>query len=166
MPAQLACIVMFIRLDARRCLCYNVGYEFDSFCGEEVINTMTHDLRTRFQRGDVLAIALVAILALAVMLCFLPNGGDAGGMVEIYRDGERIATLPLQEDAETEIGGAYRNVITVSGGRTAITQSDCPGGDCVHSGWIDGVGRSFVCLPNRVEVRIVGTESEVDFVVG
>lgn len=127
---------------------------------------MAHTLRTRFQKGDVLAIALVAILALAVMLCFLPGRQSAGGMVEIYRDGELAASLPLHEDAEMHIDGAYRNVITLSGGRAAITWSDCPGEDCVHTGWIQGVGRSIVCLPNRVEVRITGIETDVDFVVG
>ncbi|MBQ8917117.1 MAG: NusG domain II-containing protein, partial [Oscillospiraceae bacterium] len=49
--------------------------------------------------------------------------------------------------------------------RACIAQSTCPGEDCVHSGWISSPGRSVVCLPNRVEIRITGS-SEVDFVVG
>ena len=48
----------------------------------------------------------------------------------------------------------------------AITGSDCPGEDCVHSGWIKASGRSIVCLPNKVEIRIVGQSDDVDFVVG
>jgi len=46
-----------------------------------------------------------------------------------------------------------------------IAESTCPGNDCVHSGKIHSAGRSIVCLPNRVEIRITG-ESDVDYVVG
>ena len=57
-------------------------------------------------------------------------------------------------------------MITVSQGKVSITSSDCPGMDCVHSGAISASGRSLVCLPNGVEVRIVGRTDDVDFVVG
>ena len=63
-------------------------------------------------------------------------------------------------------GGEYKNVITVSEGAISITASDCPGEDCVHSGAIRTSGRSIVCLPNEVEVRVVNAASDVDFVVG
>ena len=65
------------------------------------------------------------------------------------------------------VGGLYTNRITVRGGRIAITESSCPGEDCVHSGWIDRPGRSLVCLPNRVEIRLEGpaAEDDVDAVV-
>ena len=60
----------------------------------------------------------------------------------------------------------YTNRIEIKDGKVFITESDCPGEDCVHSGWISEGGRSIVCLPNRVEIRIEGeTESEVDFIV-
>ena len=85
-------------------------------------------------------------------------------MAVVYQDGQRIKELSLSEDAEFVVEGAYTNKIVVENGRAAITESDCPGTDCVHSGWIHEVGRSIVCLPNRVEIRLEGA-SEVDFVV-
>ena len=127
---------------------------------------MQAPLRTRFQRGDILAIALVLVLALAVALAFLPGREEAGGMVEIYQDGNLIRSYSLDEEVTMEVPGDYSNVISISGGRAAITQSTCPGEDCVHSGWISSAGRSIVCLPNRVEIRIVGAQADVDFVVG
>ena len=52
-------------------------------------------------------------------------------------------------------------------GAVAVTASDCPGNDCVHSGWISAAGRSIVCLPNRLEVRITGGAGDgVDAVTG
>ena len=82
----------------------------------------------------------------------------------IYQDGSLIRELSLGTDTEVVIEGDYKNVVTIKDGKAAITRSDCPGTDCVHSGWIHEAGRSIVCLPNRVELRIEGV-SEVDFVV-
>lgn len=124
------------------------------------------NMRFRFRRGDLLAIAAVAVIAVAVALAFLPRG-DAGqnAAVQIYQDGQLIRELSLQAEETIQITGSYTNTVTVQNGKVAITHSDCPGADCIHSGWISTPGRSIVCLPNRVEIRITGT-ADVDFIVG
>ena len=122
-------------------------------------------MRLQFQKGDVLAIALVMVLALAVGLLFLPRPAE-GALVEIYHDGKLVKTIPLDGNEEYILVGDYTNVIRVDGGKVSITVSDCPGQDCVRSGAISSPGRSLVCLPNGVEVRIVGQSGDVDFVVG
>lgn len=119
----------------------------------------------RFQKGDIFAIALVVALAVITVFCFLPKESESC-VAEIYQAGERIETLDLREDQTVLVTGKYHNTVTVSGGKVSITASDCPGEDCVHSGAIDAPGRSIVCLPNAVEVRVVGAASDVDFVVG
>ena len=78
----------------------------------------------------------------------------------------QLKTLSLDEDTCFAISGAYTNEITVKDGQIAITASDCPGEDCVHSGSGGSVGRSIICLPNRVEIRVVAGQTDVDFVVG
>jgi hypothetical protein len=123
-------------------------------------------MRLAFQKGDWIAIGLVIAMAVCVLLPFLPSRGNAPDSVQIWQDGILLDTLPLDQDGEYIIDVPYRNVITVRNGQAAITESSCPGADCVHSGWIGHTGRSIVCLPNRTEVRIVGIDSDVDFVVG
>jgi hypothetical protein len=123
-------------------------------------------MRLAFQKGDWIAIGLVITMAVCVLLPFLPSRGNAPDSVQIWQDGILLDTLPLDRDGEYIIDAPYRNVITVRNGQAAITESSCPGADCVHSGWIGHTGRSIVCLPNRTEVRIVGIDSDVDFVVG
>lgn len=118
----------------------------------------------RFQKGDLVAVALVVLLALAML--FLPATAEEPAQAEIYQNGKKIATLPLSHDGSFTVEGAYTNVITVEDGRVFISASTCPGQDCVHSGAIASTGRSLVCLPNGVEVRIVGKSDDVDFVVG
>ena len=106
------------------------------------------------------------VLAAAVALFFAPGRGTAeNAMVQIFRDGKLMQELSLESDQSILITGEYENTVVIRDGRACIAQSTCPGEDCVHSGWISSPGRSVVCLPNRVEIRITGS-SEVDFVVG
>ena len=123
------------------------------------------NMTLKFCKADILAIAMVAALAILVSIIFWTSvGSEEGNMVMIYQEGKLIQELSLDHDTEFVIEGDYENVVTVKDGKAAITKSDCPGPDCVHSGWIHEAGRSIVCLPNRVELRIEGA-SEVDFVV-
>ena len=127
---------------------------------------MTKPEHLRFRKGDVLAIVLVAVIAVVVAVCFLPKSQTGPVQAQIYQEGVLLKTLPLDTDTSFEVTGKYTNTITVENGKIAITASDCPGEDCVHSGAIHSSGRSLVCLPNEVEVRVVNSQSDVDFVVG
>lgn len=122
------------------------------------------DKRLRFRKGDLLAAALVLLTAVLVFLCFLPKGDAA--YAEVYLKGELLHKLPLDRDTEIMVEGEYRNTVTVADGKIAVTASDCPGEDCVGFGWSSTTGRSIVCLPNGLEIRIVSGQSDVDFVVG
>lgn len=123
------------------------------------------EMRLTFCKGDIFAIVLVAALAILVSVFFwTKTGSEEGSVVLIYQEGELLKEIPLNETTEFVVEGAYTNKILVKDGKAAIIESDCPGTDCVHSGWIHEAGRSIVCLPNRVEIRIEGA-SEVDFVV-
>lgn len=127
---------------------------------------MTSIEKIRFQKGDWIAVVSVLFLAVLVALCFIPRSRQQADFAEIYQNGEKIKTVSLNEAQSFIVEGKFRNEITVKDGKIAITHSDCPGEDCVHSGWIKSSGRSIVCLPNKVEIRIVGQSDDVDFVVG
>ena len=124
-------------------------------------------IRLTFCRGDAVIIFGVILLAIFIGVFFVMKiGTDRGTMVCIYQDGIKIQELPLWKDNEILIQNSYTNKLAVKDEKAAIVESDCPGMDCVHSGWIGGKGRSLVCLPNRVEIRIEGEkDSEVDFIV-
>ena len=120
----------------------------------------------RFRKTDLIAIAIVVVLAAAVLLAFMPSSDTSPAQIAIYQDGELIKTLSINESQKFEISGKYKNTVTIQDGKVAITQSNCPGSDCVACGWIANSGRSIVCLPNGVEIRILSQDSDVDFVVG
>ena len=123
------------------------------------------EMKLTFCKGDIFAVVLVAAVAILVGVFFWTSvGTEEGSMISVYQDGKLIKEISLNDTTEFSVEGAYTNVISVKDGKAAITESDCPGTDCVHSGWIHDAGRSIVCLPNRVEIRVEGA-SEVDFVV-
>ncbi len=119
-----------------------------------------------FKIGDFLAIGAVLLLAVFTFLAFLPRGEQEAVSAQIYRGGQLLKTVSLDKPQQFPVEGDYCNVITVEDGKISITDSDCPGQDCVHSGAIRSPGRSLVCLPNALEIRVVSGESDVDFVVG
>lgn len=127
---------------------------------------MDQNMRLSFRKGDWAAIFLVVLLIAATALAFFPRQTSSeNAVVQIYQDGTLLGSYPLKQDTVIPVTGAYENTVTIHGGKAAITASSCPGEDCIHSGWISSPGKSIVCLPNRVEIRIVGA-SDVDFIVG
>ena len=124
---------------------------------------MREQERLAFRKGDGVAIGAVILTALALLAFFLASSGnEEAKSVRIYRNGEMIREMPLTENGEYLVTGIYENRIEIRDGKVAITRSSCPGEDCVHSGWISQTGRSIVCLPNRVEVRIEGSAADDD----
>lgn len=118
----------------------------------------------RFLPADLLAVAAVVLLAAVIFILFLPSDSQ-GACAQVYQNGRLLHTLSLNQDRELAVTGDYCCTVTVKDGAVAVTESDCPGEDCVHSGWIRSPGRSIVCLPNALEIRVVGQTGDVDFVV-
>ena len=122
-------------------------------------------MNLRFKKGDAAVIAAVLLVAIFTFLCFLPKHSPAG-YAEIYLDGKLLSTVDLNTPQEFTVTGTYAATITVADGCIAVTASTCPGGDCVDCGWASNAGRSIVCLPGGLEIRIVGSSGDVDITVG
>lgn len=112
--------------------------------------------------GDFLSAVLV-LLAAAVLTGVLAINafGTRQITVQIHRDGQLIKEMPLSTDSVYTVEGDYQNTVTIKDGKAAVTFSNCPGVDCVHSGWISEAGRTIVCLPNKMELRLTG-QGEID----
>lgn len=127
---------------------------------------MKSNLSLKFKWRDALIIAAALLLAAAVFLLTLPKGADGRLFAEISRNGEVVASLPLDTDAEYVVNGDYENVVTIADGGAFFGSSNCPNEDCVHTGRLTKAGQLAVCLPNGVTVRIVGEEADVDAIAG
>ena len=122
-------------------------------------------MKLHFGKWDIAAIGGIVLLAVLVLTLFLPGKDAQGAYAQVYQDGKLLKTVPLNQNQEFTITGEYTNLIAVKDGKISVTASDCPGEDCVHCGWLDSSGRSIVCLPNGLEVRVIA-DGDVDFVVG
>lgn len=54
--------------------------------------------------------------------------------------------------------------IEIANERAAITQSDCPAKQCVHTGFIGSPGQMSACMPNAIWIEILGSEKTTDVI--
>ena len=112
----------------------------------------------------------VAILAAVMVICagaslWLFRSGDTAVAVKIISEGKVLHTLPLSEDTRLEIVSSKgKNVVTVRGGKVAVTEADCPDHYCMDRGFCDR-GAQIVCLPNRLVLQF-SHESAIDGIAG
>ena len=119
------------------------------------------------------ALVVLVVLALAAALAVRPflaaRAPQSGALtVVVSADGQELDRLPLaQFGTHTYANNGYTLTVTADGKvKSADTQSDCPGQDCVHSGAVSRAGQSIVCLPARIVVELVGAADGYDLVTG
>ncbi len=104
----------------------------------------------------ILVLGGIVLICLALSAMLL-TGGKAE-FAQVYSDGKLLYTLDLRMDQERTVESGFgTNVITVSGGKIAVTQADCPDGYCMKRGFCSG-GAQIVCLPNRLVIRFAGDQ--------
>ena len=119
---------------------------------------------------DLLPLAVVLLLAAGLAVWFW-GGLSSGGTTAVVSVGteevQRIDLRSLQEPMTLTLDDLpYPVTVTLWNDGVEVTQSQCPGQDCMHSGKIQRSGESIVCLPNRLMIRLEGGKSAVDAVVG
>lgn len=130
-------------------------------------NPSQHELK--FNRFDALVALIIALLAVAAALWFyLPRSQSGQLTVVISVAGEETRRVPLSDFTETTVtGGSYTLRVSTRDGGVAVTDSDCPTQDCVHTGVITRAGQSIVCLPAQAVVHLEGTAPDApDVIVG
>ncbi len=130
-------------------------------------NPSQHELK--FNRFDALVALIIALLAVTAALWFyLPRSQSGQLTVVISVAGEETRRVPLSDFTETTVtGGSYTLRVGTKDGGVAVTDSDCPTQDCVHTGVITRAGQSIVCLPAQVVVHLEGTAPDApDVIVG
>lgn len=130
-------------------------------------NPSQHELK--FNRFDALVALIIALLAVAAALWFyLPRSQSGQLTVVISVAGEETRRVPLSDFRETTVtGGSYTLRVSTRDGGVAVTDSDCPTQDCVHTGVITRAGQSIVCLPAQVVVHLEGSAPDApDVIVG
>ena len=124
----------------------------------------------KWNRFDTLVALSVALLAIvSALLFYLPRSQSGTLTVVVTVSGQEVQRTPLSDftAADVEHNGYALHIAAADGG-VAVTASDCPTQDCVHTGRISRAGQSIVCLPAQVAVQLVGAASPdgPDVIVG
>lgn len=110
------------------------------------------------------AITCTVFVILSVVLwLWMQNSSADGQTVSIYKGGDKMVTLPLNEDDVYNLEDVEMTV-EIKDGAAFISQSDCRCKTCIGFGKLSKKGQSAVCLPNRVSIQIDGN-GEVDAVL-
>lgn len=106
-------------------------------------------------------LGLIAVGGIAIWIIAGNSKLDAPA-VEIYQNGELFSTLPLSEDTEITVNceNGY-NVVTIRDGKVFVSNADCPDKICMNMGEFSG-STPIICLPHRLEIRVVNSKSDTD----
>ena len=115
---------------------------------------------------------LIAVVLIAVVALFgytkLKDANEKAAFVEVYKDNELYKEIPLDEEAEFTIkDGEHINKVKVHDRGVEVTEANCPDKVCVKTGFITKPSQSIVCIPNKLNIKIVDSNSDdsIDAVV-
>ncbi|MBA1335223.1 MAG: hypothetical protein HPY66_0845 [Firmicutes bacterium] len=117
-------------------------------------------------RYDKILVAFVLLIAVSGML-FLRwfRDSEEGTYAVIYVNGEEYKRIDLRDEQPGELTvqspWGY-NTIEIGKNRIRIKDASCPDKLCVKEGWLSRANEMAVCMPNRVYVKIIGGETEID----
>ena len=111
------------------------------------------------------AVVVLAVVLLAVGTALLEGSLTA----TVKHRGQVVAQVELSSlpgEKTIAIDGTYHLTVILDKTGAAVTDSDCPGRDCVHTGRITRAGQSIVCLPEQVVVTLEGKTPSADVILG
>lgn len=124
--------------------------------------------RSRFTLFD--GILLSAVLCLALLLLLLPLLWQTHGTELLLSTPESTQSFPLSKNQTVTVTSLdYTLTIEILDGQARVTESSCPDGVCVASGWISKNGDCVICAPAGVRLLITdqkGGANDVDFIAG
>lgn len=104
--------------------------------------------------GGILAVVLALLLVMKV------TGSEAGNRIQVTVDGEVYGTYSLTENQVIEVKeGDFYNRIRIEGGKAYMEEANCPDGYCERQGKISGGAQTIVCLPHKLVVEVLETDS-------
>lgn len=113
----------------------------------------------RLRLLDVAAL-VVAIGVTGVFSVFAYTGGEKSPNVIIEASGQRWI-YPLRENRQVTVGGPLGDeLISINSGEAWVVTSPCPNKICIQEGRISKPGQWIACLPNKIFIRISGTEDQ------
>ena len=117
-------------------------------------------MKQRLTIADTILIIVAACLIVASYV-FANLHATQGSMALVQVDGKMVYKTSLSETRTIMVDGIRGTLmLETREGKVAITQANCPNHVCIKTGWRSRVGDIIVCVPNKVVVRIIGSEQK------
>lgn len=112
------------------------------------------------KRDIILIVSLLIVGIIALVIWHFVYSVD-GKYVTIEQRDNLIGIYPLNVDKEIEIEhrGEVVNKIVIEDGYCYMEEAECPDHLCIKQGKVNKSGQTIVCLPNRVVVTVVDSDS-------
>ena len=112
------------------------------------------------KRDIILIVSLLVVGIIALVIWHFIYSVD-GKYVTIEQRDNLIGIYPLNVDKEIEIEhrGEVVNKIIIEDGYCYMEEAECPDHLCIKQGKVNKSGQTIVCLPNRVVVTVVDSDS-------
>lgn len=113
--------------------------------------------KKRLQADIILIVSLLLISAIALTVILVTRKSGKYAVVTV--NGQEVGKYSLSRDGEYAVGDGS-NVIAIENGRVFMKYACCPDKTCQKRGKVYRSGESITCLPNRVNVQIIGNTSD------
>ena len=116
---------------------------------------------TKWDKGLIVFIVIISLLFIGITIHNKTQTEKLYGIIEVNGEEQQVINLSDVDKPYTiriENGDEY-NIIQVEQGSIRVTEASCPDKDCIKIGKLDADGEISVCLPNKVIVRVVSSNS-------
>ncbi|MCC8069202.1 MAG: NusG domain II-containing protein [Ruminococcus sp.] len=113
----------------------------------------------------IITVALLIVFIVSYLVVDYISRSNASTTAEIYKDSKLIRVVDLSKEDTFTISnddGSY-NVIQVNElGEIGVVEASCSDNTCIHTGFTKTPSKPIICLPNRLEIRIVLEENNIN----
>ena len=115
----------------------------------------------RFSRKDKILLSIIVFVCVIVLVLYFLWPKKSASKVEILVNGTLVQTCDLDEDQSVpiKVGDSVTNVLVIANHQVYMKEADCPDHLCIKQGKISYSGESIVCLPNRVVIQVISSET-------
>ena len=111
------------------------------------------------KKADIVLLIIILVVGIPLSVLSLTEG-IGGDKVRISLDGEIYGVYPLGEHREIDVTeDGHTKHITIKDGQVSMSYSTCRNQVCINTGAISEIKDAIVCLPNRVVVEIISSDS-------
>jgi len=107
--------------------------------------------RNYINNYDLLIILLIIVVGSALIFRHTGNAE----YIQIISD-KGMTLYPIYIDQIIESDLKYPSKIEIKDRRVRVIEAHCPNKICEGMGWIDKAGDSIVCVPDRLQINLIG----------